>query len=351
MFSNEDNKSPFYIIRPFSLVLEYIWVGGDNELRSKTRVIHNWNNGSPTNDTIHLIPHWNYDGSSTNQADSNKNTEVKIKPCFVCHDPLNKNDLNIKYFLVLCDTYDIEDKPLETNTRFHANELFKIDSHNEPWYGLEQEYFIFSKNYSNILHDNVTNRFYCGTNNSSLERKIVSEHLDACIRAGLKISGINAEVSPSQWEFQIGPVEGISAGDQMLVSRFLLERIGEKYDAIILYDPKPFQHINGSGCHTNFSTASTRENYETIIEYITKLSANHSLHISLYGKDNNKRLTGKHETSSMDLFTWGVGTRNTSVRIPNDVFADKKGYFEDRRPAANMDPYVVTSLIYKTCCL
>lgn len=348
-----------YVNRPFTLVLEYIWVGGNNELRSKTKVIHDWQHGDPINDNI---PIWNYDGSSTNQADSDKNTEVKIKPCFVCPDPLNKSDTQIKYFLVLCDTYDIDDQPLATNTRYNANELFKIDAFkNEPWYGLEQEYFIFPKNSSplhsteyGLIRENTEiecNRFYCGVNNFTLERKIVTEHLDACIRAGLTISGINAEVSPSQWEFQIGPVEGITAGDQMLIARFLLDRIAEKYDVIICYEPKPFKHLNGSGCHTNFSTAATRENYDAILECMQKLEKNHTSHISAYGKDNDQRLTGKHETSSMDKFSWGVGTRNTSIRIPNEVYANKKGYFEDRRPAANIDPYVVTSLIYKTCCL
>lgn len=350
-----------YTVRPFTLVLEYIWVGGDNELRSKTKVIHDWQHTEPTNDLIHLIPNWNYDGSSTNQADSNKNTEVKIKPCFVCPDPLNKSDSNVKYFLVLCDTYDVDDKPLATNTRYNANKLFEIDTHNEPWYGLEQEYFIFPKDSSPLnsteyvlMRENAEkgcNRFYCGVNNLSLERKITSEHLDACIHAGIRISGINAEVSPAQWEFQIGPVEGIRAGDELLVARFLLERIAEKYDVNISYDPKPFKHLNGSGCHTNFSTVVTRENYHAILEYIAKLEINHDSHIMAYGKDNDKRLTGKHETSSMEKFSWGVGTRNTSIRVPNDVYKENKGYFEDRRPAANMDPYVVTSLIYKTCCI
>ena len=69
-----------------------------------------------------------------------------------------------------------------------------------------------------------------------------------------------------------------------------------------------------------------------------------------YGKDNQKRMTGRHETASFDKFTWGVGSRYTSIRIGYDTFNNKKGYFEDRRPASNIDPYLVSSLIFQTCC-
>ena len=36
-------------------------------------------------------------------------------------------------------------------------------------------------------------------------------HYRACMYAGIKIAGTNAEVMPAQWEFQVGPCEGISA--------------------------------------------------------------------------------------------------------------------------------------------
>ena len=139
----------------------------------------------------------------------------------------------------------------------------------------------------------------------------------------------------------------------MIVSRFLLERIAEKYSVQIVYTPKLYKHLNGSGCHANFSTEITRSDIgiEEIYKCMTKLEKKHTEHILVYGKDNENRLTGIHETSSMDKFTFGVGTRNTSVRIPNQVLKDGCGYFEDRRPAANIDPYQVTSIIFKTCCL
>lgn len=335
-------------------VCEYIWIGGKNEIRSKTKVIELY-----TSDTQYILsdfPIWNYDGSSTWQADSDSNTEVILKPCAVYRDPLRTNTYT-RNVLILCDTYDSNDEPLSTNTRYHANMLFDRKLDEIPWFGIEQEYFIeFNENFksSNIFIMPREGEHYCGKAAfSSVERKIVEEHLFACIKAGLLISGINAEVTDRQWEFQIGPCVGISAGDQMIIARYLLERIAEKYDAIINYYPKPYLNVNGSGCHVNFSTLAMRSKngMEIISECMNKLELAHKKHIQVYGIDNNLRLTGTHETSSCNTFSWGVGTRNTSIRIPNQTVKEGCGYFEDRRPASNIDPYVVTSIIFETCCL
>jgi glutamine synthetase len=163
------------------------------------------------------------------------------------------------------------------------------------------------------------------------------------------ISGLNAEVSSGQWEFQIGPCEGINAGDHLIIARYLLDKVCEKYNAYPSYDPKPDPNINGSGCHINFSTDITRQEngIEKIYEYISSLEKNHTNTLTHYGLNNHLRLTGLHETSSMDTFSYGIGTRHTSIRIPNQVVKDGCGYFEDRRPAANIDPYEATSALFK----
>lgn len=88
--------------------------------------------------------------------------------------------------------------------------------------------------------------------------------------------------------------------------------------------------------------------YNAIINAIEKLEKKHSNHMNVYGKDNEKRMTGKHETSNYNNFSYGVANRGASIRIPCDTHKNNCGYFEDRRPAANMDPYSVTSLILQT---
>jgi glutamine synthetase len=325
-------------------VCEYIWIGGNGELRSKTRVLHDIKYGNDE------LPDWNFDGSSTEQAPSDGNTEVIIKPCAVFKDPFRVID-NYRSFLILCETYDNDDQPLPTNHRNSADKIFKkIGDEVECWFGLEQEYFIRFNNCF-IYPENNGSHYCCFTNKR--EKTIVEEHLQACLLIGLQISGINAEVATGQWEFQIGPSQGIEAADELVIARYLLQRIAEKYDAIIDYSPKLSESANGSGCHINFSTEKMRNDggLEEIIYCMEKLKKKHEEHITAYGKDNHLRLTGLHETSSMDKFTWGIGTRNTSVRIPNLTKKNGCGYFEDRRPAANIDPYLATSIIAQTCCL
>lgn len=332
-------------------VCEYIWLDGRGGLRSKTRVL------TATNvKNVGDLPVWNYDGSSTWQANSDGNTEVLLIPVFMCADPLRPD---INGLLVLCETSDSEGIPLPTNYRncwntdLETSECASRCMFHEPWFGIEQEYTIFftGKNQSQIT--NAGGQHYCGVSIDIRERAIAEEHLLACLDAGLTVSGINAEVATRQWEFQIGPVCGVAAADQTYVARFLLERIAEKYDAWINYHPKLVPDANGQGCHINFSTKQMREagGIDVILASMEKLKDKHTEHISIYGADNHLRLTGKHETSSMDVFSYGKGTRNTSIRIPNQTVKDGRGYFEDRRPAANVELYGATWKIYETCCL
>ncbi len=115
-----------------------------------------------------------------------------------------------------------------------------------------------------------------------------------------------------------------------------------------------FKLKNGSGAHTNYSTKSTRADggLDFIInDHLPKLKEKHLEHITVYGEGNKARLTGSYETSSIHKFNYGEGSRAVSVRIPVFTTALGKGYYEDRRPASNIDPYLVSGIIVDTTCL
>ena len=331
---------------------EYIWIGGNNELRSKCRVMNECDK-----DSIYSYPDWNYDGSSTGQA-IGSDSEVIMKPMAVFKCPFRRGENR----MVLCDTYLPNGQPHITNHRAGAVEIFDKKIEEEPWFGLEQEYFLIDLKTGKPLGCEYSipkqGPFYCGVGGgNALGRDVVEDHLEKCLYAGLRVSGINAEVAPAQWEFQIGPSLGIEAGDHLWVARYILNRVSEKYGVRVDLRPKLIKEINGSGCHANFSTKGMRDGtvektgLELIDEAIMKLSKKHLEHMMVYGEGNKERMTGHHETASYDEFSFGRANRGKSVRIGNDTINNKKGYFEDRRPGSNCDPYLVTAKIFETCCL
>jgi len=328
---------------------EYVWIGGSGQdLRSKTRTLD-----SVPKDVSEL-PIWNFDGSSTGQAPGH-DSEILLHPVRIFKDPFRGGE-NI---IVLCACTFPDGKAVETNYREEANRIFEKVKDSHPWFGLEQEYTLFKDNrplgWPANGYPAPQGPYYCSVGASvSFGRDIVEEHYRACLYAGVTIAGINAEVLPGQWEFQVGPCEGISQGDELWMARYLLRKVAEKHGVDVSFEPKPIPgDWNGSGCHTNFSTKAMREEggYEHIIAAIKRLEPKHKEHIEVYGENNHLRLTGKHETASIEKFSYGVADRGSSIRIPRQVHIDKRGYFEDRRPASNIDPYRVTSKLVKTVVL
>lgn len=327
---------------------EYVWMDADGDVRSKCRTVESHKA------SLDQLPDWNYDGSSTNQAPG-EDSEVIMKPRAVFKDPFRGGD-NI---LVMTDTYTPGGTPLPTNSRAPAAEIFAAKTGEDPWFGLEQEYTLFNLDKITPLgwpeggYPGPQGPYYCGAGaDRSYGRAISEAHYKACLFAGLSISGTNAEVMPGQWEYQIGPATGIAAGDEMMISRFILKRVCEDFGVHVTLDPKPIPgDWNGAGMHSNFSTEKMRKKggYAVIESAIRKLGFKHAEHIAAYGEGNERRLTGKYETADINTFSYGVANRGCSIRIPRTTQADGYGYLEDRRPSSNCDPYVVTSKIFQTC--
>lgn len=333
----------------------YIWIDGScQNIRGKTRTLEK----KP--ESISELPEWNFDGSSTDQS-TGANSDVYIRPIAMFKDPFRRGD-NI---LVMCETYGPDDKPHPTNARFECNNNMELCKDQKPWFGIEQEYTLFDFTGKNPYcwpangYPGPQGPYYCGVGSDRVKgRKIVEAHYRACLYAGIKIAGSNGEVMPSQWEYQVGPCLGIEMGDHLWVSRYILMRVAEEFNVVVSFDPKPIPgDWNGAGCHTNISTLEMREpgGMAAIIKAIDAFSLKHKEHIEAYdpskGADNARRLTGLHETASINQFSYGVAHRGCSIRIPRQCEKDGYGYFEDRRPASNCDPYTVTNRVVKTMCL
>ena len=331
------------------ILLEYIWIDGSENIRSKNKIVYQSNDINSIDDVLL----WNFDGSSTDQA-TGKKSDIILKPVRLYKNPFI--NINIMSYLVLCECYNKDMTPHITNNR--ANCL----NPEGCLFGIEQEYTLFDR-YDNpyqwLTNDNPgkggQGPYYCSVGGDrAFGRHISQEHLEYCIESGVNICGTNAEVMASQWEYQIGICDALQVSDDLWMSRYILHRITEKYNCYATFYPKPKEgDWNGTGGHTNFSTKEMRDpnGIEHILVACEKLKLAHTKHMLIYGKNNDKRLSGQHETSNMEIFTYGISDRGCSIRIPINVFNDKCGYLEDRRPASNLDPYLVTNIIIETVCM
>lgn len=326
--------------------LEYIWLDGyrpTQSLRSKTMIASDF--GGKLADA----PMWSFDGSSTEQADGS-DSDCLLKPVAVTPDPDRKNG-----YLVMTEVMNADGTPHESNGRATID-----DDDDDFWFGFEQEYFLWDPS-TNLPpgfpqggFPRPQGPYYCSVGAmNTYGREVVEEHLDLCLEAGLNVEGINAEVAAGQWEFQVFAKSAKGAGDETWLARYLLERTAEKYGLAIEWHPKPLGHTdwNGSGMHANFSNSAMRNagNEDTFTRICEQFGKNIDRHIQVYGADNDQRLTGKHETQSIDQFSFGVSDRGASIRIPVATVEEGwKGRLEDRRPASNSDPYKVAAEIIKT---
>jgi len=339
---------------------EYVWLDGNQptqQIRSKGRVVE-----LTDTPTIDDFPDWGFDGSSTNQA-AGDSSDCILKPVTFIKDPVRRDG----DFIVMCEVYNADGTPHETNGRAKLRQIMAAggDAH-KPWIGFEQEYTLFQNRQPLGWPDNgfpgPQGPYYCGVGAEEIfGRPLAEEHAIKCIEAGIFYYGLNAEVMPGQWEFQIGhrgvsgeEADVLTTSDHLWLARWLLYRLGEEYGIRVSFDNKPIKgDWNGAGMHTNFSTTKTRDpqtGKETIDNAVKALEQKHSQHIPVYGDKLEERLTGLHETCDIHTFKSGVSDRGASIRIPQEVALKGYGYFEDRRPGANANPYLVSAALVASVC-
>ena len=326
--------------------LEYIWLDGYQpvrNLRSKTQ-LKEFSSFPKLAD----LPQWGFDGSSTRQAPGGSSDCVLV-PVAVYPDSTRRDGA-----LVMCEVYTADGTPHESNDRATI-----LDDAN-AWFGFEQEYFLYQDRRPLGFPENgypaPQGPYYTGVgykNVGDIARQIVEEHLDICLDAGINHEGINAEVAKGQWEFQIFGKGSKTAADQVWVARYILERLCEKYGVDVEYHCKPLGNTdwNGSGMHANFSTQYMREigGEKYFLDLMAAFDKYKDEHVAVYGPDNHLRLTGLHETQSIDKFNYGLADRGASIRIPHSFKNNGyKGYLEDRRPNSQGNPYQIASRILKT---
>ena len=334
---------------------EYLWIDGarpTQQIRSKARIV-----SVPDKSQATDFPSWSFDGSSTGQADGH-DSDCILTPVRVYQDPFRSEG----DYIVLCEVNNADGNTHASNQRARMREVLDVAREAvDPWLGFEQEYTMFRDGrplgFPKDGFPEPQGPYYCGAGSEiAFGRDIVEEHARACVEAGVLFYGINAEVMPGQWEFQIGyrgidgeQCDALTVADDVWVARYLLNRIGERHGVHISYDNKPVKgDWNGAGMHTNFSTSYTRDPHyglDAINAIVDALESRHGEHIAEYGDRLEERLTGEHETCGIDTFRSGVAHRGASIRIPQPVAQSGYGYLEDRRPGANSDPYRVGSCL------
>lgn len=337
---------------------EYIWTDGHTpkNIRSKTKyMIWDRSKIKSPKDFVNSVPEWSYDGSSTKQAETGE-SDCVLKPVKIVPNSLESG--RTQSFVVLCEVLNADGTPHQTNTRSKLVKRVEETKLDDMWFAIEQEITMMDPVKNKPIgwseYENGTpppqGEYYCGVGSSVVVgRDLIESHAMICNNAGIRISGTNAEVMLSQWEYQTEPTPAIESADNLIISRYFLQRLSEKMGIQISYSPKPVEgDWNGSGAHINFSTKHMRTNGD--MDYMNLICSSmakyHDKAIEAYGTDNEKRLTGDHETSSLHKFTWGALDRTASIRIPlYTVRNDGKGYLEDRRPSANVDPYEAFSYL------
>jgi len=345
--------------QPDKLTAEYIWPGTKRiDLRSKTRTLD-----IASVKSLKDLPEWEFDGSLTSQSYGN-NADVVLRPIQYYPDPFRGGN-NV---LVLCECILPERRtPIPTNTRDLAGQVFSQIEQYETAFSIIQEYGL-------MVPEGTTpcgcplgwprvgfpkgagqDQKYAVGINQRAGHRIAEAHFRACLYSGMQITNLHSGKYKGDWSFQLGSAGGMQVSDQLMVARWILLRVGEEFGVSVSFDPKPYKDSDHLRRATvQFSTVRMRDTakgFSRIVRAVEKLGRRHREHLAVYGMSNISRTTSAYENGPLSKFSYGIANVRASVNIPRKAKQMNAGYFEDRRPSSNMDPYVVTAKIARTIIL
>ena len=315
---------------PINTKLEYIWLDGSTSKKLRSKVIYQMLNSNILSSPKLLMQ--NLHESTFDGPDS----ELILKPMRIVLDgtSTSMNNNQPQNFVVLCEVFNDDGTPHKTNTRAALRESLKENDQNMR-FSIDQEYVLFNPDTEYPEVDKkLQENYYCGVGFDLVRHDQVADmHVRACNMASLQMLGTNV-IMLGHWAYQTKELPPIEAADNLWFSRFFLQRIAGRFNLNVSYDPKPmYENWRSSNAHIKFSTKEMRESPSVSLFNMicSSLEPHHKEAVLHYGENNKK--------GCVDNFTWGENDRSVSIKIPCLNTNEKVGYIEDRRPAANMDPY------------
>jgi len=326
------------IIKVMKYLNQYVWSDKFGEPRVITKLEND-------NDINKLLC---FNGLNTGQCVEENNSDIYIRPVQKYNNPFYKRTKELEPSLFVCELMLDENKPHSSNERF--NSIKTLEHYDDVDMSLTLDFFITKKNVPvAFLSNPVPNQqgiFFCGVGGDiAVGQECANEVLQNANKTDLNVTEMFGGVAPSQWTIKLEGNAKVKLLDDLICLRYIISRTAEKYGVTICFHPQLLkEEWSGSGCLIEYSNTRMRSdnqcNYirNTVLKNLEKT---HLEYISKCGEDNNKRLLGTNNTSKHTEFTSGVGKYDCSIRIPKLTNINGSGSIEDRRPGANMDPYVV----------
>jgi glutamine synthetase len=190
--------------------------------------------------------------------------------------------------------------------------------------GIEQEFFIVDRDYWQKREDlQFTGRSLMGlpslkgqtsedqyfAEQSRRVLQMLEEVQQECWKVGILVTTRHREVAPGQYEIAPRFTSSTLAIDQNLILMRLLKDVSREHNLSILFHPKPFPTLNGSGKHLNFSFGTNR--VASLLEEPTKQCEPHRRLEFMFFLGAMLRAVHTHAP----LFRWSVSGADNDHRL------------------------------------